>query len=241
MEKPDYGIDAPGQVRGLLIGGGTLLALCLLVPLLASSSDGLTAAARSLRPAAIAMIAAGSWMLWSSKVGKIRLCRRMLALHAWRGDERVLDVGCGRGLSLIGAAARLDKGGQATGIDLWSAKDLSGNAPERTLANARLEGVADRVSVDTGDARALPYADGSFDVVTSMTAIHNIRSAAGRAEALAEMARVLKPGGRLLLFDIFHPFAYARVLRSIGLGEVRRAGFALLWALPGVILSARKA
>jgi SAM-dependent methyltransferase len=240
MERPDYGIDAPGAVRGLLAGGGGLLVLCWLVLFVRHGSDGFTSTAHSFLPAAKAMLGAGAWMLWSSRIGKIRLCRRLIAKRAWRGDEQVLDVGCGRGLSLIGAAKRLDKGGHATGIDLWSLKDLSGNAPDRTLANARLEGVAERISVDTGDARALPYPDAHFDVVTSMTAIHNISDAAGRAQALTEMARVLKPGGQLLLFDIFHPFAYTRVLKAAGLADVRRVEFSLLWVLPGVVLSARK-
>jgi ribonucleotide reductase alpha subunit len=80
-----------------------------------------------------------------------------------RGDETVLDVGCGRGLLLIGAAKRLTTG-KAVGVDIWNAEDLSGNRPEATLENARLERVAERVEVKDGDARRLPFADGTFDV-----------------------------------------------------------------------------
>jgi arsenite methyltransferase len=239
MAKADYGIDAPGVVRVQALAGLAVVVVAFGAPLLPIAhdvADGL----HSLRFLGVASILVAATMILSSKVGKIRLCRRMIALHPWRGDERVLDVGCGRGLSLIAAAHRLDTGGHATGIDLWAGKDLSGNTPYRTRANAAIEGVADRVTIDTGDACALPYPDASFDIVTSMTAIHNIPKAADRAQAFAEMARVLKPGGRLLLFDIMHPFAYAAQLREAGFGEVRRAGIAWLWVQPGIIWSARK-
>ncbi|MCX4458317.1 class I SAM-dependent methyltransferase [Streptomyces sp. NBC_01340] len=69
------------------------------------------------------------------------------------------------------------------GVDLWSGKDQSGNRPEATLANAAAAGVADRVEVRTADMTALPFADGSFDVVTSALAIHNIPSPEGRYRA----------------------------------------------------------
>ena len=48
----------------------------------------------------------------------------------------------------------------ATGIDLWSTHDQSGNARDVTLQNASLEGVQDRIDIETGDMRALPFADG---------------------------------------------------------------------------------
>jgi cyclopropane fatty-acyl-phospholipid synthase-like methyltransferase len=73
----------------------------------------------------------------------------------------VLDVGCGRGLLLIGAAKRLTTG-KAVGVDIWQTEDLSGNRPEATLENARLERVAERVGVKDGDARRLPFADGTL-------------------------------------------------------------------------------
>jgi ubiquinone/menaquinone biosynthesis C-methylase UbiE len=141
---------------------------------------------------------------------------------AWTGRERVLDVGCGRGLLLVGAARRLTTG-SAAGIDLWQAEDLSGNRPEATLQNARLEGVAERVEVRTADMRKIPFPDASFDTVLSLNAIHNIYSKPGRAAAFAEIARVLKPGGTALISDIRHIREYAAALRAGGCTDVRNA------------------
>src|SRR4029077_19478974 len=96
--------------------------------------------------AGASLTATGLWMIYSSKVGKVRARERLLDRVAWTGGEQVLDVGCGRGLMLIGAAKRLTTG-TATGIDVWQTEDLSGNKPEATLENARREGVADRAEV----------------------------------------------------------------------------------------------
>ena len=70
--------------------------------------------------------------------------------------------------------ARL-KTGRVTGIDLWSTHDQSGNSREVTLRNASLEGVATGSTIETGDMRALPFPDATFDLVVSSLAIHNIR------------------------------------------------------------------
>src|SRR5207244_4492190 len=119
---------------------------------------------------------------------------------SWQGDERALDVGCGSGLLLIGAANRLTTG-EAVGVDIWNRKDLSNSGPEATLRNASAEGVADRVRVQEGDARQLPFGDESFDVALSLNVLHNIHQPVGRAKALREIVRVLKPGGRAVLTD----------------------------------------
>jgi ubiquinone/menaquinone biosynthesis C-methylase UbiE len=133
-----------------------------------------------------------------------------------------LDVGCGRGLLLIGAARRLTTG-RAVGVDIWQAEDLSGNRPEATRENARREGVVDRVDVRDGDARQLPFPDATFDVVVSGMALHNIYQAAQRQQAVREVARVLKPGGHVAVVDIRHTGEYARVLRECGLQDVKRS------------------
>jgi len=127
-------------------------------------------------------------------VGKLRLRDRVIAAIRWRGDERVLDVGCGHGLMLIGAARRLSTG-KAVGIDIWQQEDQAGNSMASTQMNARIEGVEGRVELRDGDARKIPFADGTFDVVLSSWALHNIYDAPGRETALREIARILKPGG----------------------------------------------
>jgi arsenite methyltransferase len=220
--RADYGLDAPGVVRNLLIAGG--VGALLLVGLIAGLWSIRTRAAMALSPlmfAGLSCGATGLWMAWHSRWGKVRSRERRLGLLTWRGDERVLDVGCGRGLFLIGAAKRLTAGGRAVGVDIWQAEDLSGNTQQATLDNARREGVADRVQVQTGDARELPFPERSFDIVMSSMALHNIYESAGRETAIAQIARVLKPGGRVLIVDIRHAPQYAEGLRRAGLAQVR--------------------
>jgi ubiquinone/menaquinone biosynthesis C-methylase UbiE len=172
--------------------------------------------ARPLIGAGLSCGAMGLWMIYDSKIGKVREREYYLDKIAWRGDERVLDVGCGLGLFLIGAAKRL-RTGRAVGIDLWQAEDLSGNTPAGTLDNAMLEGEAEKVEVHTGDARKLPFDDASFDVVLSSMALHNIYDAGERKTAVREIARVLKPGGCVLILDVRHTKQYAAILRDAGL------------------------
>jgi arsenite methyltransferase len=68
---------------------------------------------------------------------------------------------------------------------------------------------------------AMPVADGEFDLVVSSLAIHNIPSAEGRAAAVDEAVRALRPGGRLALVDFRHAEDYARRLAELGVTDVR--------------------
>ncbi|NIJ06629.1 SAM-dependent methyltransferase [Sphingomonas vulcanisoli] len=164
------------------------------------------------------------YMTYGSRVGKLRTRKRLLDLatrfRPWSGAEQVLDVGCGRGLLLIEAARRLTSG-HANGVDLWRSEDQSANAPEAALRNARIEGVAHRVSIRTGDARELPFPAQSFDLVMSHWVLHNLPTDAQRSQAVGEMVRVLKPGGLILLADIKYHTAYRAMLRKTGLVERR--------------------
>jgi SAM-dependent methyltransferase len=244
-ERADYGLDAPGVVRNLLVCGVIGLLLW------ASRAFGLWPAVLAIGPlagvtlnfpladmglwAGGSCLAMGLWMLWSSKVGKARRRERLLDQLTWTGSENVLDVGCGRGNMLVGAAKRLTRGGKATGVDIWQAEDLSGNTPDAALENARREGVADRVAVKTADMRQLPFPDGAIDVVVSCAAIHNIYAGDERAKALREIARVLAPGGQALIDDIRHLGEYAAVLASSGCRDVRRVDSRLAGALLTVV------
>ncbi len=201
--RAKYGIDAPGVVRAH-IAVGFPLALIALIGLAWPKPNPvpwlLTIGAACV---AVLLLFGAAVMLRSSLVSKKRVRDRLVAALALSGSECVLDAGCGRGLALIGCAKKLTTG-KAVGIDLWAAKDLSNNNPEATRAKAAAEGVADRVEVETGDITRLPFPDAYFDVVISMTVIHNIPSRDGRDQALRELVRVLKPGGRIAIFDLLH-------------------------------------
>ncbi len=234
-----YGVDAPGVVRAHFVVG---IPLALIAAIgLAWPRPNPVPLSLSIGTASVAalLLVYGAVMLWSSLVGKRRVSDRLVAALALSGNERVLDAGCGHGLALIGCARELTTG-KAVGIDLWAAKDLSNNNPEATRANAAAEGVADRVEVETGDITRLPFSDASFDAVISMTVIHNIPSREKRDRALSELVRVLKPGGRIAIFDLLHTSRYTEVLQGAGL-RVEDLGRDFLWLLPCRSLLAQKA
>jgi SAM-dependent methyltransferase len=238
---PNYGIDAPILVKAFMAIG---IAGCVLAFALSFGSNaGLPTWLRFVIPPAITM---GVWflltaavMLWGSKIGKLRLRDKVIASIPWRDDEQVLDVGCGHGLMLIGAAKQLHSG-KAVGIDLWQTADQAGNSRTATWHNAELEKVADRVELIDGDARAMPFPNHQFDVILSSWALHNIYDRPGRDAAIREIVRVLKPGGRLVIIDIRHTAEYAEVLRDGGMAEVHRGRPSFLFFIPSHVLTAHK-
>ena len=117
------------------------------------------------------------------------------------GAGRVLDVGAGSGRAAVGVLIARPHV-TATGVDIYSGYwGIDGNTPERFMANARIAGVADRAAARVGDMRQLPFGDGEFDAVVSSYAIDHLPRAE-RPKAIAEVARVLTPGGEFLLMII---------------------------------------
>jgi ubiquinone/menaquinone biosynthesis C-methylase UbiE len=100
--------------------------------------------------------------------------------------------------------------------------------------------VADRVEVKDGDARWLPFSDGTFDVVVSSLVLHNIHGSSERKKSISAMARVFKEDGRLAILDVLHTSKYASVLRESGMSRVERTRPYLLFFWPARIVSARK-
>jgi arsenite methyltransferase len=232
--KVDYGLDAPALVRNFAIAGAALLAAGLAFAFL-----GVAGLAGPLWLAGAMFLATSAAMLHSSRRGKLIERDRLLDGLGLQSDDEVLDVGCGRGLLLIGAAKRVPSG-RAVGIDVWSQVDQSDNRRSATLANAEAEGVGDRVEVLDGDMRSLPFPDASFDAVVSSLAIHNVPETDGRERACREIARVLRPGGRVAILDLRATGEYVLALEDFGLVDVARSKRSFRMYPPVRVVTARR-
>lgn len=117
------------------------------------------------------------------------------------GTGRVVDLGAGSGRStLMVLLAR--PGAHVTALDLYSGYfGIDDNTPERIRANARVAGVDDRLDVRTGDMRELPFETATFDAAVSVASIDHLNNE-GVQRAMAEAARVVRPGGQFLLVVI---------------------------------------
>lgn len=141
---------------------------------------------------------------------------RRLAVRevVWPGD-RVLDVCCGTGDFAVEAERR---GGRVVGLDF----------SERMLERARRK--SGTIEWVRGDALALPFPDGAFDAATVGFGVRNLASLEG---GLAELARVLRPGGRVAVLEITRPSGPLRPLF--------RLWFDVLVPLAGRVLPGGKA
>ncbi len=134
-----------------------------------------------------------------SSRGTLRTLRqRTIGLAQLQPGEQALDVGCGTGTLALEVARSIGPGGSITGVDPGS----------QQIARARAKAArrhVSQVSIEfhIGVIEQLPFPDQTFDVVFSTLMMHHLPAPLKR-QGLAEIARVLKPGGRLVIADFAH-------------------------------------
>jgi len=216
--KAKYGVDAPGVIRNLALGGIALLLVVIFFPVVKIGSvtvdtTGLVWSGGGCCFGAVLMLA-------YSLFGKYKFRDRLLNMITWTGHEQVLDIGTGKGLLMIGAAKRLTTG-KSIGIDIWNAEDLTGNNVENAMNNAVIEGVANKVEIKNENAMQMSFADEAFDVILTNMCLHNIYNKEGRKTACQEIGRVLKTGGTALIADFRHVKEYKANFDKLGLNAQR--------------------
>jgi len=213
--NPDYGFD--GSPFGVAIvclvgvicfGGG--------VALTTFPALGLKIVAFVLMLCGLLMVLVSGSYLYYTKLGKLHRRDKMISMIDWKGNEKVLDIGTGRGLLMIGAAKKLTLG-KSIGIDIWNSGDMHSNTYQNTMRNAELEGVLEKVEVRNEDVRRMSFPDDAFDVVLSNLCIHNIPTKEGQEKACREIARVLKPNGTAIITDKANGKKYGEIFSGAGL------------------------
>lgn len=149
----------------------------------------------SSRPRGLVIHWAGRYdlLVWLVTLGRERRFReRLLAPARLQPGESVLDVACGTGSLALAAKRRVGPSGSVTGVD----------ASPAMIARARWKATRAGLDAQFGEAfaQALPFGPARFDVVLGTLMLHHLPRAE-RPVAVAEMRRVLRPGGRLLIVD----------------------------------------
>ena len=156
----------------------------------------------------------------------------MLALYSFTGHESVLDIGAGKGLLAIGAARHLTDG-IVTAMDIWRAQDLTDNSRSALLANAQLEGVANKLEIIEDDICDTDLPDDQFDLVLSNLCLHNIGTPQRRELACRQIIRILKPGAVAVIADYKHTAAYSKHFLQLG-GQVEKIGTYIFSTFPAL-------
>src|SRR3989449_8162623 len=147
---------------------------------------------------------------------------RLLEILAPQDGERVLEIGPGTGYYSLAVAAALDGGA----LDIF---DISQEFLDNVVRTAKERGI-ENITATQGDARALPYANHSFDAAFLVAVLGEIPD---QDAALRELARVLRPGGRLVVGESLasgdpHAVTFGRLRR-----RAENAGFMLERRLGG--------
>lgn len=216
-----YGLDRPRQARGTLTAGMGLGVLALVLAFVLGDLGGPNGLiVLALLIAFVIVLAISAGLFRTSRTTKVQAVDRMLNGLDLAGDERALDLGCGSGLLCAGLAVRLPKG-SVVGVDAWVENQLLPTGKTLAKKTLQLAGVKG-VQLRTGTIRELPVSDASIDLAVSRDAISMLPRGTARIEVVNELARVVRPGGRVALLEPSGTGQLAGQLREAGFVDVTR-------------------
>lgn len=230
-DKPAEGYDfgwGPGWMNGLAIAALVTLAAAV----------ALEVSVPALWPLAFALVALSVVFVVGNLImrGFRRTDHVVLPMVDLLRSDRdvVLDAGCGSGRTTI-ALGRILKDGRVFAVDRFDAGYIDDGGLGLLKRNLALAGLTDKVSIETADLTALPFAEGDFDSAVSTHVYDHLGDA--KAAGLVEMFRVLKPGGRFLMavwtpgwsmFAIGNLLSFFLTTKAAWRAMAARAGFTVI-------------
>lgn len=231
-EKANYGNWVPEKALYMLFGASVLLGVIAVIAQTVLDKPVVTIVAGVLCVLTLIMAV---YMLICHETFAFGKGNMMEGVHEhlvehldWNGEGRLLDIGCGAAALTVRCAKAFPKA-QITAMDYWGAEWNC--AKEQCERNAQIEGVADRISFQKGDAAKLDFPDETFDAAVSNFVFHEVRTAKDKRDVVREALRVVKKGGVFSFQDMFSQKAlygdmeqFVRELKAEGISEVHYIG-----------------
>ena len=231
-EKANYGNWVPEKALYMLFGAAAILGVLAVVAQIMLGKPVITAVAGVLCIVAFIM---AIYMLICHETFAFGKGNMMAGVHEhlvkhleWNGEGSLLDIGCGAAALTVRCAKTFPEA-QITAMDYWGVE--WNYAKEQCERNAKIEGVADRITFQKGDAAKLDFPDETFDAAVSNFVFHEVRTAKDKRDVVKEALRVVKKGGAFSFQDMFSQKAlygdmeqFVRELKAEGISEVHYIG-----------------
>jgi len=213
MDKLNFGIDAP-KITAKLFSISGLLSFLYILSLVFIGINCISSIIYLLL--FCPFIITGLLMILNSKVFKIKNRNKIITKMKLTGSEKILDIGCGRGLYTVGFAEKITNG-IIYGIDIWNTEDISANSEIAILENIKKSNTGEKIILKTEDMRKMSFDNDFFDIIVASFSIHNLNNNDEIKKAIDEITRVLKKNGILIIID----FKYINVYKNILLDNMQ--------------------
>ncbi|MBI3858690.1 MAG: class I SAM-dependent methyltransferase [Thaumarchaeota archaeon] len=239
--KPAYGVDEPYTITSLTVMGLASMSSGIILQAYRGSTGQLVALFGLVAGFVVGLIflVFAFSLLYSSRRWKLTELSAMASRLPLGGEERVLDIGCGRGAFSNLVAARLSAG-FIVGLDVWNPRQLSGNHPASMLMNSEICGTTSKILLVKAHPSALPFVKNSFDVAISGMAFNRLESGRELQNAFKDVISILRQGGRVSFLVAGRSGPYVDEIKRTGMTDVEVERFRLGLLPPAHTITGRK-